>query len=462
MRIKKVLFTTISAISVLLITAASIADGGKKHIRSSQQRTGDVEKGYQYLINGDYVSSGIPYALYKTFPLNDSSNVLQRSGDAALIPPQFNLIENDKGVKIVAPNCLTCHSDYINGEFIVGLGNTSFDYSIEIQAATDFLNLMIQNQFGQDSETYKAFQSFYKASKALQGELKTAVRGVNPADKLTAVLVAHRHPDNLEWSDEVLLNIPEQNIPTDVPPWWLLKKKNAMFYTGIGRGDFSKFLMASSILTLTDSTEARKIDEKFPDILAWIEGLEAPKFPGDIDEELTEKGQRIFELNCEGCHGSYGNDADYPNYMISLEKVGTDPYLSKAYTDSLYKEFIDWYDDSWFAKSDNPGELVIEEGYVAPPLDGIWATAPYLHNGSVPTVEALLNSKIRPDVWERSFRSDDYNFKSLGWNYTVPENPSSSNAYDTSIPAYGNEGHYFGDDLEDAERKALLEYLKTL
>ena len=208
MRIKKALFTTIIAISVLLITAASVSNGGKKHIRSSQQRTGDAEKGYQYLINGDYVSSGIPYALYKNFSLNDSSNVLQRSGDAALIPPQFNLIENDKGVKIVAPNCLTCHSDYINGEFIVGLGNTSFDYSIEIQAATDFLNLMIQNQFGLDSETYKAFQSFYKASKALQGELKTAVRGVNPADKLTAVLVAHRHPDNLEWSDEALLNIP--------------------------------------------------------------------------------------------------------------------------------------------------------------------------------------------------------------------------------------------------------------
>ena len=40
-------------------------------------------------------------------------------------------------------------------------------------------------------------------------------------------------------------------------------------------------------------------------------------------------------------------------------------------------------------------------GYMAPPLDGIWATAPFFHNGSVPTIEGVLNSKARPAIWQR-------------------------------------------------------------
>jgi hypothetical protein len=102
-------------------------------------------------------------------------------------------------------------------------------------------------------------------------------------------------------------------------------------------------------------------------------------------------------------------------------------------------------------------------GYVAPPLDGIWATAPYFHNGSVPTIEAVLDSSKRPTYWTRSFQSTDYDQAAVGWMFTaVQPDPTMNRIYDTTQLGYGNGGHLYGDALDDADRTAVLEYLKTL
>jgi hypothetical protein len=111
---------------------------------------------------------------------------------------------------------------------------------------------------------------------------------------------------------------------------------------------------------------------------------------------------------------------------------------------------------------DHPAQLVPFNGYIAPPLDGIWITAPYLHNASVPTLEAVLNSKIRPRFWSRNFDKPQYDYQKLGWVFKKEEKPGNTSVYNTTLPGYGNYGHYFGDHLTDQERKALIEYLKTL
>lgn len=59
-------------------------------------------------------------------------------------------------------------------------------------------------------------------------------------------------------------------MPTDVPAWWLLKKKNALYYNALGRGDFARLSAASGMLTMTDSTEARRVDARMVDVIAWI------------------------------------------------------------------------------------------------------------------------------------------------------------------------------------------------
>jgi hypothetical protein len=107
---------------------------------------------------------------------------------------------------------------------------------------------------------------------------------------------------------------------------------------------------------------------------------------------------------------------------------------------------------------------------MAPPLDGIWATAPYLHNGSVPTIELVLNSKARPAVWKRvDLDNANYDENALGWPWIEPpysqaEAPAAEQKliYDTSYWSQSNVGHAFGDQLTDGERRSVLEYLKTL
>jgi hypothetical protein len=290
--------------------------------------------------------------------------------------------------------------------------------------------------------------------------METEVRGVNTADRLATLLVAHRDPITLEWQKTALLTIPDEVIPTDVPAWWLLKKKNAMFYNGFGRGDFGKFLMLSNILTVKDTTEAREVFSHFGDVLAYILSIQPPKYPYPVDEVTAAKGKDIYITNCSKCHGTYGSESSYPNMLIPESIIQTDSMLFKS--NHQNPQFIEWFNKSWFAQGDLPARLVPSSGYVAPPLDGIWATSPYLHNGSVPTLETLLNSRARPKFWKRNFQKPSYDFHSIGWEYETLKEPIAKKTYNTTIKGYSNKGHYFGDHLSTDERKALIEYLKTL
>jgi hypothetical protein len=291
-------------------------------------------------------------------------------------------------------------------------------------------------------------------------QLYTETRGVNPADRLGAVLAAHRDPVTFKWSSEPLLKIPEQVIPSDVPAWWLLKKKHGMFYNAFGRGDFGRFLMASNLLTVNDTSESAEVDTHMPDVLAFLNSIQSPKYPKQIDAALAEQGKVIFNDNCSGCHGTYGNDGQYPNLLIPQSEIQTDSMLQAA--NYNYPDFVDWFNKSWFSTGDHPAKLVPFNGYLAPPLDGVWITAPYFHNGSVPTLEGVLNSSIRPKYWSRSFEKPQYDYDSPGWKFSIHDQPANRTVYNTTLPGYGNYGHYFGDKFSSAERKAVIEYLKTL
>ena len=103
-------------------------------------------------------------------------------------------------------------------------------------------------------------------------------------------------------------------------------------------------------------------------------------------------------------------------------------------------------------------------------LDGVWATAPYFHNGSVPTLEGVLNPQKRPIRWQRDFESSQYNLDQLGWPYIELSdtqlqelNPEIQiEVYDTTQRGYGNHGHLYGAHLSEEECLNLIEYLKTL
>ena len=427
------------------------------------QRSGDPQKGYQALVNEPYVPCGIPYSAFRQAfaPAAPSQRIPGRVGRNEILPYNFTAMTTKDGVELVTSNCLVCHAGRIDGQLVVGLGAADSDFTIETRgAATAVGTLLTDPKERAEWEKWKARVDVVAPYSML------STRGPNPADGFTAALFAHHDPKTLSWSDAALMPVPPpMDLPVDVPPWWRMKKKSSMFYNGAGRGDHARIMMTASILCSSSVEESRAIDAYFADVRAYITSIAPPKFPFPIDASLAEHGRGVFEKRCATCHGTYGETPTYPNKLVPLAVIGTDALLASG-TAQFGGPFVDWYKASFFGEA---ARLEPKEGYVAPPLDGIWATAPYLHNGSVPTIAALLDSASRPAFWTRSFDSKDYDPDALGWRYTALDHGKAAapkaerpSIYDTSRPGYGNTGHLFGDVLSAEDRAAVIEYLKTL
>jgi hypothetical protein len=101
-------------------------------------------------------------------------------------------------------------------------------------------------------------------------------------------------------------------------------------------------------------------------------------------------------------------------------------------------------------------------GYANMPLDGIWLRAPYLHNGSVPTLRDLLEPPDkRPKEFYRGY--DVFDQQKVGFVSNVAEeNGRGFFRYDTTQPGNNNGGHTYGTDLSAEDKDALVEYMKKL
>jgi mono/diheme cytochrome c family protein len=454
---------------IVLLTAACGGDGrkgepivavplapvaaGDDAIPASPQRPGDPKKGWDALTGEGYVGCGVPRSLWNTFgsAMEDATRLERPRG--ADLPYFMNPGKTAAGVEVVTANCLGCHASFLRGELVIGLGEVSLDFAMEGTAdSVAMAGLMVS---GDERAEVARMASRMRALE----KIKTRSAGANPADHIAAVLFAHRDPKTLAWSDEPLIPVEGEVIPVDVPAWWLLKKKSAMFHTGAGRGDQARIMMTASVLCVDDVAQARAIDAYFPDIRAYLLTLEAPKYPGKVDASLVASGKQTFEARCAKCHGTYGEGGTYQSRVVPLAKVGTDPKLAE-HAGQFAAPFTRWFNSSFY------GELSRLEpgmGYVPPPLDGVWATAPYLHNGSIPNLAALLDSSLRLPRTAISRGRDTYDLAAVGWPNRAPGARANPRwIYDTSAPGYGNGGHTFGDKLTPAERAAVLEYLKTL
>lgn len=431
----------------------------------SAQLPGDPAAGWDTLVNDGYVSCGIPESVYSQVVTDVPASALLpgRNARNANLPYFTTSFTADSGVDLVSTNCLACHAGYFDGQLVVGLGGESRDFTEDLTFYAESVGAFTMT----DDERVE-WRHWADRVSAIAPYSRPHTVGANPADHLTGAIFAHLDPETLEWSDEPLMEMPpEYVVPSSPPPWWWMKKKNAMFYVGAGRGDHTRFMMLASSLCTDGIPEAQAINDKFDDVRAWISSLEAPAWPFDApDPALVHVGERVFGENCSRCHGTYGPAGEYPNLIVGIEEVGTDPLIATAGTTGTDR-FLRWFEESWYA---NSAELSPAVGYIAPPLDGVWATAPYLHNGSVPSIALLLNSPARPTYWTRTFSSTDYDTATLGWSFTALDHGKDGEAdpdvrkriYDTTQPGYSNSGHPFGDALSDADRAAVLEYLKTL
>jgi hypothetical protein len=338
-------------------------------------------------------------------------------------------------------DCLACHGGSIGGTSYVGLGNSTLD----MKALMDDLTRADGRK------------------PALVPFVVNTSRGTVNAGMMAVVLFSFRNPDLSRRAFPLPLgaNLPE----LDVPAWWLLGRKQSMYYDG--RFD-ARSVRANMQFLLGEKAleELRALEPTFRDIQAYLKSLRPPKYPFPIDAAKAARGGAIFSKSCAKCHGTYGPTGEYPNTIVELKVIGTDPARALGVSDRS----VAHYNATWFGE-EYPVETTMV-GYQAPPLDGIWATAPYLHNGSVPTLATLLKSHDRPARFTRprSTGFENYDRVNVGWTFErVAEPPPPSMPrhearfiYDTSRFGLGNGGHTFGDKLSDAERGDLIEYLKTL
>jgi len=431
----------------------------------SEQRPGDVDAGRHALLNAPYVSCGIPYNAYRRLNPETAENepLSGREGRNAELPYALTSHVNEDGVEVISNNCLTCHAGRINDEIIIGLGNEFGDFTRDPSR----LVLQTGNYVRGAAET-KAWEHWADRIDGIAPYVQTNTIGVNPATNLTWALMSRLDPETLKWSETPLIDPPPRDpLPISVPPWWGMSKKNAMFYTTIGRGDHARFMLLASMLCIDGTDDVEDIVAYAPDIRAFIASLEAPVFPYPFDAELAAEGEGIFLRECSSCHGTYGENETFPNRVYSVSEVGTDPTYATEATDGSRDRFYAWLARSPYGDSESANPA---PGYIAPPLDGIWATAPYLHNGSVPNMEALLLSNLRPTYWRHLFDPQNYDPQTMGWRFEVLSSGQESEKdperrrqiYDSTLRGYGNQGHTYSDRLSDEERAALLEYLKTL
>lgn len=213
---------------------------------------------------------------------------------------------------------------------------------------------------------------------------------------------------------------------------------------------------------------------------ALVRKLPVPRWPeamlGAIDAARKDRGAPLYQKHCAACHDTDASGR-FPDRVIALDKIGTDPNRSKNFAQPLgdqpFSSALGGVLAAVEKRSIEREHLTPEEaaqlepatvifrttaGYASRPIDGVWATAPYLHNGSVPTLyDLLLPESQRPKTFLTGSR--EFDPKKVG--YVSDGAAGAGFLFDTSLSGNHNTGHTYGTTLSEAERLDLLEYLKS-
>lgn len=358
--------------------------------------------------------------------------------------PALGYVDNGHGGWVM--NCLTCHSGQVAGQAIPGLPNANLALATltEDVRATKLLMGKKLSHLDLGSVTIPLGGTRGTTNSVIFGVALGAHR-----DQDLNFVINHRSPEF-------------HHHDMDAPPFWNVRKKTHIYADGFCPKDH-KALMQFMMVPQNSGERLRGWEAEFRDVLAWIESLQPPPYPHPIDRPLAEQGHAVFIRHCSKCHGTYGDTETYPGVIVPLAEIGTDPVRLQSLT-AEYRRFMA---EGWFGEYGKLEYITDPGGYAAPPLDGVWATAPYFHNGSVPTLWDVLHADQRPGVWRREPQAYDVDKVGLKVQSLteVPKRLSAAERreyFDTSRPSKSASGHRFPDILSEEEKRAVLEYLKTL
>lgn len=272
-------------------------------------------------------------------------------------------------------------------------------------------------------------------------------------------------------SAKAIFNFPIERLPreellgaSDFPSIWNQAKKKGMRLHWDGNNDkveernLSAAFGTGATPPIVDHAAIGRVED-------WIDEATPPAFSDHfpVDQDLAGEGAAIYRDYCADCHGASGSDFSGPRVglVTRLAEVGTDPHRLWSYTPELMVNqgtLYAGYDDYRFTRFRKTN------GYANMPLDGLWLRAPYLHNGSVPSLWDLLQpAGSRPKTFYRG--NDLYDPRKLGFvSDAQGDGGRSYFLFDTGLPGNGNAGHdgaAYGTHLPDRQKWALIEYLKT-
>ncbi len=247
--------------------------------------------------------------------------------------------------------------------------------------------------------------------------------------------------------------------PTDMPSVWNLRKYrpeqgHRMNFAGDSHDPYSVIIDSALGVLGAAPKDRRDFLGQVDWLVDYLKNLPAPAYPFPVDHALAAQGEAVFDAHCAACHASARTGT-----VIPLAEIDTDRGRIDTWGERAAVEANQVVQEMGIERAGLVEALLT--GYVAQFLDGIWLRAPYLHNGSVPTLADLLTPPAqRPQTFWRGY--DVYDPARVGFVVQGAAAQREGTPFDTRLGGNGNQGHAFGTGLADTDKTALLEYLKTL
>jgi hypothetical protein len=458
--------------AVIIANAGACAGRGRPDTKPQFE---NVEEQFKYGSIGIESEEGIPYWIWQVLPRVFADKLPRPGGYAAFgfswepgkeLPVGFAKTDLFGGPR-VAINCAFCHTSAVRTSplepprlIAAGPGN-----QINPQAYVKFLQAVVEDPRFNSDELLNAIQAITQMSWSERMQYRLLII---PAMR-RALKEQRREYDwmysNPDWGPGRIdpfnpvkfriLDLPVDKTigNSDMVPIWNMKARQGMALHWDGLSTSLREVVLSS--AIGDGASRKSIQlETLGRVESWLLNVPPAPYPFPVDTALAGEGKPIYQQYCASCHTAGGART---GSVIPIEDVGTDRHRLDMWTEAsapTYNGFADGYawDFSGFRKTN---------GYVAMPLDGVWLRAPYLHNGSVPYLDELLEApSSRRAVFYRGY--DVYDRTRLGF---ISEGDAAQRAgmlFDTKVPGNSNAGHTYGVDLTPPQKKALLEFLKTL
>lgn len=501
-RRRRLLLPLVILFVLIFLVGAVVAVWGvilaMRYTGSSTPRHADIVEHFKYGSIGAEIESGLPYWVWQALP--------------RLFPEAFNnrldysafgfLYENDgagrqrdlpigigrrtyRGIELVWFNCATCHvGTWREGEetpqrMVAGMPSNNLDLgrfitfllsnAADERLAADTVIAAMEDAGARFGPVERIVWRFYVLPQMREGLLLRRQRLLPLLDEQPAWgpgRVDTFNPYKLVQFAIPLASLsPQERIGVaDFPSIFLQGPREGMqlHWDGNNTSLAERNLSAAIGAGVTEETADHQSIER---VASWLRDLRPPASPIRPDPAAIERGRAIYMQACAACHGY----RDASGYVFEGERLGrvepiaevqTDPGRLDSYTEAFrQRQLAELFRGTPYQFRN----FVKTDGYANQPLDGLWLRAPYLHNGSVPTLADLLRPPAeRPATFVRGLdRLDLTNggFLAPACDPKVPLDVGF--CFDTRLLGNGNGGHLYGTNLADAAKEDLLSYLMT-